>query len=288
MGNLVLYFSEDQAKDRSKDKDSYGLRDFNFLIAEGSNEPHSLMGVEYRGTPYKIRQLKEYDLMDDVISRIETEGIPYLEESALVKSLMINGSYNSDVAKAVSQARKSHGNQQRDIGGSYLTQHIYPIANNSNAYFIEKGGVSEQLNHLTLTALLHDSVEDDPNFSFEDIEQLFEGDLGRTISSSVEVLTKPSIEPSWQNFTGKDKFEKKASLENYMLEKIDSSYDNSIYVVRAFDRINNIQCLPVPSLEKTEDLCRRTQDIFEPWLRGKDPDLADLLYLKRMDVERLF
>ena len=222
-----------------------------------------------------------------VIPRLDGEirTPPCIREEELVSNLQKHSCYDSEVVKALEQAAKSHSDQPREIGGDYLSQHVFPVTNNSVEYFAETRG--EVPNYVSIVALLHDSVEDDPCFGFQDIEEMFEEYLGQVVKYSVDGLTRRN----WRDFQGKDETEKRENAEHYSLDKIDRFEKNleesdHLYIIKAFDRINNIQCMPIPSrMEKTRKVCENTENIFEPWLREKDSDLADLLSRKRSLLE---
>ena len=228
----------------------------------------------------------------NLIARLEEEGTPYLEEESLIETLERHNYHNDDkIAKAIYQAKKSHGSQEREIGGSYLTQHIFPVTNNSIEYWAEKNGNMPLPSYVPITALLHDCAEDDPDVCLKDIEEMFEGEFGKIVKYSLEGLTKPN----WRGVPGENELEKREYVERYMIEELenvekylkDHGTSEYLHVIKAFDRINNLQCLPVPDMDKTRRICKNTKIIFEPWLEEKDPELAGLLYGKRQNVERI-
>ena len=229
---------------------------------------------------------------ESVLVKLENEGVPYLEEEGLRATLekynYLEGNDQDDnVSKALDQAKKSHGNQIREIGGSYLTQHIYPVTKNAVEYGAQRNGNVPLPEYLPIIALLHDCVEDDPNVSLEDIEEMFEGDLGNIVRHSLDGLTKPDR----SKVPGENELEKREYIESTMIEKLENAEKYlgtvELYYIKGLDRINNFQCLPVPDVDKTIRICRNTETIFEPWLNGRDPVLADVLKRKRENVEQI-
>lgn len=92
--------------------------------------------------------------------------------------------------RALAQANLSHAGQPRDNGESYLEQHIYPAALDIMRYYIEQGSPLGIVRAGGKLILLHDTVEDDPNYSIEQCRRDFPG----ATAERVNLLTRPDDE----------------------------------------------------------------------------------------------
>ncbi len=113
------------------------------------------------------------------------------------------------IQRAFSQAEKSHSKQKRFDGSSVLEGHILPVA----AEVIISYGSDVVPEIAVASALLHDAVEDDPEFSEQQLRYEYPAD----VANIVMTLTKSSAEnehPVWgeEFFTATQKILKR--LEN--------------------------------------------------------------------------
>jgi len=105
-----------------------------------------------------------------------------ITKEKLIKEIKGGGVYTDLVKKALEQAETSHKGQKRDNGTCNLENHIYTIA-----YSVLKRYKGEKfLEDLVVLALLHDTMEDDENFTEEVCEQNF----GKEVCKNVKKLTK--------------------------------------------------------------------------------------------------
>ncbi|MEK7153870.1 MAG: HD domain-containing protein [Patescibacteria group bacterium] len=120
--------------------------------------------------------------------------LPSLSEADFVAVLEARRILSPQIEMAIEQAKLSHGDQARDNGESYLTEHIFPVANE----VILSYGLETPAEEDIIGALLHDAIEDDPDFTAELCLQRF----GQTVTTLVQVLTKqpgenqPSLDES--------------------------------------------------------------------------------------------
>ena len=98
---------------------------------------------------------------------------------------------NVQILVALAQAEQSHATQPRRDGGSYLQQHVMPVALSALREWQYNPAVQADVSaaEIVMAALLHDVLEDDASLSVEIIAARF----GATVADTVSVLTKPVI-----------------------------------------------------------------------------------------------
>lgn len=133
------------------------------------------------------------------------------------------------VLRALKQARKSHLNQRKHDGSSFFEGHILSTANEIINLYAGKN-VPE---HLVAAALLHDTVEDDPNYTRSQLEK----DFPSKVSTIVKVLTK-SPEENQASLTE----EEIVKVNKKFLKRIKAS-SLDVQKVKLADRYNNIDSL---------------------------------------------
>ncbi len=98
---------------------------------------------------------------------------------------------NHLVLAALAQAEQSHVSQPRRDGGSYLEQHVMPVALSALREWQYNPAVQADISapNIIMAALLHDVLEDDASLNVDLIASRF----GAEVASVVGVLTKPVI-----------------------------------------------------------------------------------------------
>ena len=135
---------------------------------------------------------------------------------------------NSTIKSALEIAQKGHKDQLRDNGGSYLEQHIYPIA----LSIINRYKDSDNLVTLVSCALLHDVLED------TDIpESEMRKTMGDEITDIVKILTK-SPEENAENQSQSIKM----NMNEVYLNRVINSTQESI-ILKLEDRLQNLSCI---------------------------------------------
>lgn len=146
------------------------------------------------------------------------------------------------IQKALAFADNAHKNQTRFSGEPYI---IHPFA--VAKILAEMGADSE-----TITAgLLHDTIEDNPEITLEDLEREF----GPTIAFMVDGVTK----------LGKLKY-KGAERHAESLRKlfVAMAKDIRVIMIRLADRLHNISTLSHVPPEKQKRIAIETLDIYAP------------------------
>jgi GTP pyrophosphokinase len=174
--------------------------------------------------------------------------------------------YNADadldfIRQAYVFSAKVHSGQLRKSGEPYL---IHPI---ETAYILTK----MQLDETTIVAgLLHDTVEDSPMTSHEEIVELF----GSEVAELVEGVTK----------IGQMKFASKAQqqAENFKKILLATAKDIRVILIKLADRLHNMRTLEYVNNEKRERIARETMEIYAPlahrlgmqWIKNELEDLS--------------
>lgn len=148
-----------------------------------------------------------------------------------------------NVQNAIKQAVSSHSKQIRDDGSNYLTSHIFPIVSDLLQNIKRVPALME---NIIILALLHDTLEDDLNYSEIKLLKVFD----KKILNQLKILTKPRI----YNF--KKQTEEEKYIQNSMIfEKImKSTY--SVRIVKLADRFNNISSIDLLRTTRPEKFTR--------------------------------
>lgn len=142
-----------------------------------------------------------------------------VSEEVLRGRLAEHGFLVPDVQRALAQAALSHSEQRRDNGGPYLDDHVYSVAADLLDYY-DGGGAVGDPRETIITALLHDTVEDDPQFSL----QKCKAEFGERIGEMVWRLSKiPNEEIAYEDKLG------------------DVSAPHAVRLVKSADRLNNLR-----------------------------------------------
>ncbi|OEI80489.1 RelA/SpoT family protein [Formosa algae] len=149
------------------------------------------------------------------------------------------------IRKAFDVAVEAHSEQRRKSGEAYI---FHPIA---VARLVAKEiGLDATC---IAAALLHDVVEDNPNYTIEDIENLF----GKTVAVIVEGLTKIS---SMQ----KDMEDVSLQAENFRKMLLTLNDDVRVIIIKIADRLHNMQTMDSMRPDKQIKIASETLYIYAP------------------------
>ena len=148
------------------------------------------------------------------------------------------------IRKAFDIAVDAHKDQRRKSGEAYI---FHPIA-------VAKIVASEiGLDATSITAaLLHDVVEDNPNYTIDDIEQLF----GETVARIVDGLTKISS-------LNKD-MDVSMQAENFRKMLLTLNDDVRVIIIKIADRLHNMQTMDSMRPDKQVKIASETLYIYAP------------------------
>ncbi len=173
---------------------------------------------------------------------------PFRTSEELEATFRGYGIWSERLELAFQQALTSHQFKTRDSGQPYLDEHIFPVALDVVDYLRQKGE-SLRVQELAATvSLLHDTVEDDPDFDFPQCEQLF----GSDVSKLVYPLTKIGV-----------------NKDIYIQKLINAPELDQI--IKLCDRVNNLKCSivlaqkPRPQarhIDKLKDYTEETQQFY--------------------------
>ncbi len=150
------------------------------------------------------------------------------------------------IRKAFDVALDGHKNQRRKSGEAYI---FHPIA-------VAKIVAQEiGLDATSIaSALLHDVVEDSPDYSIEDIEKLF----GKTVATIVEGLTKIS------SLSKEKDMDVSLQAENFRKMLLTLNDDVRVIIIKIADRLHNMQTMDAMRPDKQEKIASETLYIYAP------------------------
>lgn len=148
------------------------------------------------------------------------------------------------IRKAFDVAVDAHKDQRRKSGEAYI---FHPIA-------VAKIVASEiGLDATSIAAaLLHDVVEDNPDFTIDDIEQLF----GETVAKIVDGLTKISSLKKDMNVS--------MQAENFRKMLLTLHDDVRVIIIKIADRLHNMQTMESMRADKQVKIASETLYIYAP------------------------
>ena len=148
------------------------------------------------------------------------------------------------IRKAFDVAVDGHKNQRRKSGGAYV---FHPIA--VAKIVAEKIG----LDAISIaSALLHDVVEDSPDYTINDIKQLF----GETVARIVNGLTKISSLKKDKNIS--------LQAENFRKMLLTLNDDVRVIIIKIADRLHNMQTIHSLREDKQLKIASETLYIYAP------------------------
>ena len=148
------------------------------------------------------------------------------------------------IRHAFEVAVDAHKDQRRKSGEAYI---FHPIA-------VAKIVASEIGLDATCiaAALLHDVVEDNPNYTNDDIERLF----GETVARIVDGLTKISSLSKDANVS--------TQAENFRKMLLTLNDDVRVIIIKIADRLHNMQTMDAMRADKQEKIASETLYIYAP------------------------
>ena len=150
------------------------------------------------------------------------------------------------IRSAFDVALDAHKTQRRKSGEAYI---FHPIA-------VAKIVAQEiGLDATSIAAaLLHDVVEDSPDYSFDDIEQLF----GKTVAKIVNGLTKISSLSKGQDM------DVSLQAENFRKMLLTLNDDVRVIIIKIADRLHNMQTMDAMRPDKQVKIASETLYIYAP------------------------
>lgn len=150
------------------------------------------------------------------------------------------------IRKAFEVALDGHKDQRRKSGEAYI---FHPIA-------VAKIVAQEiGLDATSIAAaLLHDVVEDNPDYEIEDIEKLF----GQTVATIVHGLTKIS------SLSKEKDMNVSMQAENFRKMLLTLNDDVRVIIIKIADRLHNMQTMDSMRSDKQEKIASETLYIYAP------------------------
>ena len=148
------------------------------------------------------------------------------------------------IRKAFDVAMDGHKNQRRKSGEAYIFHPISVAKIVASKIGLDATSIA--------SALLHDVVEDSPDYNIEDIEQLF----GATVSRIVNGLTKISS-------LKKDK-DISLQAENFRKMLLTLNDDVRVIIIKIADRLHNMQTIHSLAEDKQLKIASETLYIYAP------------------------
>ncbi len=150
------------------------------------------------------------------------------------------------IRKAFDIAIDGHKDQRRKSGEAYI---FHPLA-------VAKIVAQEiGLDATSIAAaLLHDVVEDSPDYSIKDIEKLF----GKTIATIVDGLTKIS------SLSKEKDMDVSLQAENFRKMLLTLNDDVRVIIIKIADRLHNMQTMASMRPDKQEKIASETLYIYAP------------------------
>ncbi len=194
-----------------------------------------------------------------------------VKREKLVKYLEQINIYTPIIVKALEVARQVHFFHKRDAGGSYLEEHIYPLAYTVAKEYKE----SEIREDLTILALLHDTLEDG-DLTKEDLKVFFP----KHIVDNVLAITKSAYE----NEHGLPQEERYIRNGEYLNRIIQSN--EQVRIVKIEDRIQNLNSTPKQAILDNPKKHRRysceARERFLPIIQTLKTELQER-YIERLN-----
>ena len=199
-----------------------------------------------------------------------------LSEHDFLKILKSHNLNTPTLLRALQQAKKSHGNQKRDSGKSFYEDHALPVGYLVIQHYKYEGTKPNGV--VVAAAILHDTLEDDPNFTDEEFVSLFPDEIYEIVKS----LTKRG-EDNVPGLTEDEIFE----VNKKVLAEI-ARKPFPVQLIKMADRYSNIanleelkEILPL----KYERLIQDTKELFLPIAKKISPYLHQKMRLKLLELD---
>lgn len=159
-----------------------------------------------------------------------------------VMSQRVSAEDLSRIRDAFELARVAHSSQKRKTGEPYILHPIAVATIAAEELMLEANAV--------IAAFLHDVVEDNKDYSIDDIRKRF----GDDVAFLVKVVTKRK----------KDKYDESKQIDNYrqMLDSV--QYDIRALLVKLADRLHNMRTLSSMRADKQMKIAGETDYFYAP------------------------
>ncbi|MDO5981830.1 RelA/SpoT family protein [Flavivirga spongiicola] len=185
-------------------------------------------------------------MTDEAIEKENAAITKAYKELLKVSYTTLSGDDKKLIRKAFDVAIDGHKDQRRKSGEAYI---FHPLAvAKIVAQEIGLDGTS------IAAALLHDVVEDSPNYSIKDIEKLF----GKTIATIVDGLTKIS------SLSKEKDMNVSLQAENFRKMLLTLNDDVRVIIIKIADRLHNMQTMGSMRPDKQEKIASETLYIYAP------------------------
>lgn len=193
---------------------------------------------------------------------------PYTTKQELINLLDNAGFLTPKINEAIVQAELSHGQQTRDDGQPYLEEHIYPVTKE----VLHSYGNNPIPEKVVMAAILHDAIEDDPNFTEAICLQKF----SQEVLDILIPLTK-TLSENTHYLSQEEKMAVKMAVNKKHHEEISRSSKEAI-TIKLADRYNNIACIGKIKTTKPEKYKRyilETEKFFLALAKQHSPYFFD-------------
>jgi hypothetical protein len=176
---------------------------------------------------------------------IDQLELPFCSDEDFERYLEQEGLMNGQVISALEQARKIHtGRNHRHSGRPFLNEHIYPVTLGVDDYFTRRGYGGVQRAQVVGAAILHDSIETDPQFEFR----------------ILDIIRDPVVYKIVYHQT-KNRDRGNTDVNDIYLRKLECG-DERAQVISFHERINNLYCSIVNG-HKMPDMLREYAEVTE-------------------------
>ncbi len=233
------------------------LGDGNALQKEGISPP--FFGLEDLKYGFSPQFVKAAQILDDAVYGLYSVFLWQKLHSALT---YMNGLEIKAVKEAFDFMLKVHRYQRRKSGEPYIV-HTTAVAEILTEFYADVSTIQ--------AALLHDSVEDNPNVTLDDIRNRF----GNFVAKMVDGVTKLSAsERNDQGIVDSKSQVKKKAIRKLL---INIAQEPRVAFLKLADRLHNMRTIIFMSEEKRKIIARETMEVYVP--------LAQRLGIYKMKTE---
>lgn len=184
-----------------------------------------------------------------------------LTKSQIQDIIRKTGLMNTEIDQAIRQAEMSHGEQLREDGEPYLTEHVYPVTKLAIDFFKQR--VTDDI---IVAAILHDALEHDKNFTDHDFKSIF-GDKAFKIVKGLSILRATS--PEYDNLSKAERHNKQTQI--YFKNLSNASFETK--VLKLLDQINNLFWAITFKEEQIKIYLQETEEFYIPLAQATDIEL---------------
>lgn len=200
---------------------------------------------------------------------------PHITKAELLAVLPPQILRSQQVAGAIAITEDAHNGQLRDDGSTYLEGHIWVLAAQIYQHY-ENGS---NLEKLLIASLLHDVVEDAPQYSIEFIGDQF----GQEMANIITALTKKPEEDTAQTPAGKFQ-----DTKQYLARL--ATHGEIAIRIKLEDRIANLRSIVSDNnpnkLAKYQRQVKEAEELYMPLAKdlSGEPNYVELL---QTEIERI-